>query len=99
MIPYPNTFSEPFPRHNVKWAAYNQSLVRRGEILLAFDIIDNWDTELKEMNKDKIGEPYHYPNTFLLSYLAMPKRTFICHIDKPRALQKRTCQRKSSIHP
>ena len=28
--------------------------------------INNWDTELKEMNKDKVGEPFHYPNTFLL---------------------------------
>jgi hypothetical protein len=39
----------------VKWSIYNQSLVRRGEILLGFDIIDNWDTELKDMNKDKVG--------------------------------------------
>ena len=46
---------------------YNQSLVRRGEILIGFDVIDNWDTELKQMNKDKVGgEPFHYPNTFLL---------------------------------
>jgi hypothetical protein len=50
----------------VKWSTYNQSLVRRGEILLGFDVINNWDTELKEMNKDKVGEPFHYPNTFLL---------------------------------
>ena len=50
----------------MKWSAYNQSLVRRGKILLGFDIINNWDTELKEMNKDKVGEPFHYPNTFLL---------------------------------
>jgi hypothetical protein len=50
----------------VNWPVYNQSLVRRGEILLGFDVIDNWDTELKEMNKDKVGEPFHYPNTFLL---------------------------------
>jgi hypothetical protein len=51
----------------VNWSFYNQqSLVRRGEILLVFDVIDNWDTELKEMNKDKVGEPFHYPNTFLL---------------------------------
>jgi hypothetical protein len=45
-------------------AVYNKSLVRRGEILLGFDVIDNWDTELKEMNKDKIGEPFHYPKHF-----------------------------------
>jgi hypothetical protein len=23
--------------------------------LIGFDVIDNWDTELKEMNKDKVG--------------------------------------------
>lgn len=50
----------------MNWSIYNQSLVRRGELLLAFDVINNWDTELKEMNKDKVGEPFHYPNTFLL---------------------------------
>jgi hypothetical protein len=51
----------------MKWSTFNQSLVRRGnEILLGFDIINNWDSEIKEMNKDKIGEPFHhYPNTFL----------------------------------
>jgi hypothetical protein len=50
----------------MKWSTYNQSLVRRGEILLGFDVINNWDIELKEMNKDKIGEPFRYLNTFLL---------------------------------
>src|SRR5215475_5277544 len=50
----------------MNWSAYNQSLVRRGEILIGFDVIDNWDTELKQMNKDKIGQPFQYPNTFLL---------------------------------
>ena len=51
----------------MKLPVYNQSLVRQeGELLIAFDVIDNWDAELKEMNKDKIGEPFHYPNTFLL---------------------------------
>ncbi len=64
----------------MKWPIYNQSLVRRGELLIAFDIIDNWDTELKEMNKDKVGEPFHYPNTFLLllgyakAYFHLPYR-------------------------
>src|SRR5215212_4507725 len=50
----------------MKWPAYNQSLVRRGEILLGFDVINNWDTELKEMNKDKVGEPFSYPDPFVL---------------------------------
>jgi hypothetical protein len=38
----------------VKWPIYNQSLVRRGELLLAFDVNDNLDLELKQMNKDKM---------------------------------------------
>ena len=37
------------------WSVYNQSLVRRGKILIDFDVIDNWDAELKEINKDKVG--------------------------------------------
>ena len=64
----------------MNWPAYNQSLVRRGEILLAFDVIKNWNTELKEMNKDKVGEPFQYPNTFVLllgyakAYFHLPYR-------------------------
>ena len=64
----------------MNWSTYNQSLVRRGEILLGFDIINNWDTELKDMNKDKVGEPFHYPKTFLLllgyakAYFHLPYR-------------------------
>jgi len=64
----------------MNWSSYNQSLVRRGEILLGFDVIDNWDIELKEINKDNIGEPFQYPNTFLLllgyakAYFHLPYR-------------------------
>jgi len=64
----------------MNWSVYNQSLVKRGEILLGFDVINNWDTELKDMNKDKVGEPFHYPNTFLLllgyakAYFHLPYR-------------------------
>jgi hypothetical protein len=48
--------------------------------LIGFDVINNWDTELKEMNKDKVGEPFHYPDTFLLllgyakAYFHLPYR-------------------------
>jgi hypothetical protein len=65
----------------VKLPVYNQSLVRQeGELLIAFDVIDNRDVELKEINKDKSGEPFHYPNTFLLllgyakAYFHLPYR-------------------------
>jgi hypothetical protein len=64
----------------VEWSDYNQSLIRRGEILLGFDVIDNWHQELQHMNKGKVGEPFHYPNTFLLllgyakAYFHLPYR-------------------------
>jgi hypothetical protein len=40
----------------VKWSSsYNESLVRRGEVILDFDVIDSWDSELKRMNNGKKG--------------------------------------------
>ena len=77
----------------MKWPVYNQSLVRRGEILLGFDVINNWDTELKEMNKDKVGlGTISLSKYIFFFYLDMPKYTFICHTDKPKkVLHKRTC--------
>ncbi len=53
------------------WKKYNESLVKRGEILLDFDVIDNWDNELEEMNKDKEGRKFVYPDSFikLLGYM------------------------------
>ena len=71
----------------MKWSIYNQSLVRRGEILLGFDVINNWDTELKEMNQDKIGEHFIIQTPFSF-YSAMLKYTFIFLIDKLKVLHK-----------
>ena len=53
------------------WKNYNESLVRRGEILLDFDIIDNWDIELAKMNECKEGRKFVYPDSFikLLGYM------------------------------
>ena len=53
------------------WKNYNESLVRRGEVLLNFDIIDNWNTELEEMNQGKKGRKFVYPDSFikLLGYM------------------------------
>ncbi len=54
------------------WKKYNESLVKRGEVLLdVFDIIDNWDYELEEKNKNKEGRRFVYPDSFikLLGYM------------------------------
>jgi hypothetical protein len=55
----------------VKWSSYNESLVRRGEVILDFDVIDSWDSELKRMNNGKKGAQYDYPDSFvqLLGYM------------------------------
>ena len=55
----------------MNWNKYNESLVKRGEVLLDFDVIDNWDNELKEMNKGKEGRKFVYPDSFikLLGYM------------------------------
>lgn len=38
----------------VNWCLYNNALVRRGEVVLALDVIDNWNKELKNiMNNGK----------------------------------------------
>jgi hypothetical protein len=81
----------------MKWSIYNQSLVRRGEILLGFDVIDNWDAELKEMNKDKVGlgtVSYLTLFFFFFSCLDMLKCTFIFHIDRQKVLHKDTPKKK-----
>ena len=53
------------------WKKYNESLVKRGEVLLGFDVIDNWHIELEEVNKDNEGRKFVYPDSFikLLGYM------------------------------
>ncbi len=34
----------------IDWPFYNESLVRRGQVLLDFDVLDGWDNELSQMN-------------------------------------------------
>jgi hypothetical protein len=55
----------------VNWHNYNESLVRRGEVILDFDVIDSWDNELDYMNNGKESASYRYPNSFvqLLGYV------------------------------
>ncbi len=50
------------------WSSYNRSLVRRGEILFSYDdVLDTWDYELQRMNKNKMGKPFIFPNSFILA--------------------------------
>jgi hypothetical protein len=57
----------------VDWPTYNESLVRRGQVLLDFDVLDRWDQEISQMNLGKVDEPYCCPDSFihLLGYMSI----------------------------
>lgn len=52
-------------KYTINWRTYNENLVKRGELLLDFEIFNNWDEELSLINQDKIGAPYKYPFSFI----------------------------------
>jgi len=49
----------------INWRVYNEGLVKRGEVLLDFDIFKDWAEELEGMNQGKVGAPYEYPESFI----------------------------------
>ncbi|HVC26860.1 MAG TPA: IS5 family transposase [Nitrososphaerales archaeon] len=51
------------------WKEYNESLVRRGELLFDTDFLSGWGRELKGLNEGKEGARYRYPDS-LMSMLA-----------------------------
>lgn len=57
------------------WKVYNNKLVKRGEFYLTMDFIEYWDEELEEMNKNKRGSPFEFPQSFI-EYAAFLKIVF-----------------------
>ena len=47
------------------WKVYNEQLVKRGEYLIDLEWVEGWYDELEEMNENKIGRPYEYPNSMI----------------------------------
>ena len=47
------------------WKDYNEELVIRGTFYLDFEWVKNWDKELREMNKEKVGSPYIFPDSLI----------------------------------
>ncbi len=58
------------PKRKINWSEYNESLVKRGEMLFDSGFLQNWRVELKKMNEGKEGPHYQYPNS-LISLLAI----------------------------
>lgn len=42
----------------IVWSSCNDTIVRRGEIVLDSDVIESWNKELETINDGKKGEPY-----------------------------------------
>lgn len=47
------------------WEGYNSKLIKRGEWFFDFSFLKSIPQELKEMNKNKVGKPYQYTNSFI----------------------------------
>lgn len=47
------------------WQKTNEAYCKRGEYLLDFEWVQNWHTELAEMNLGKRGAPYQFPESLI----------------------------------
>ena len=57
---------------NRNWKEYNAQLVKRGEFYINPRFLETWLSEIKKLNKNKIGQPFLYP-TSLIEFLAILK--------------------------
>ncbi len=73
----------------IHWPSYNQSLVRRGEILFSYDFLDIWDDDLARMNENKKGKKYKFPDSFIL-IIGYIRVYFHFPIDKHEGIIKAT---------
>jgi hypothetical protein len=48
-----NSIEKKKKKRKINWSEYNESLVRRGEMLFDDGFLQNWQAELKKMNKGK----------------------------------------------
>lgn len=48
------------------WKVYHEELITRGEFFIDLEFLENWDFELKLMNKGKVGKPFEYPNSLFV---------------------------------
>ncbi len=53
-----------------KWKEYNNQLIKRGEFYINPVFLETWLQEIKEMNLNKVGQPFFYPES-LIKFLAI----------------------------
>src|SRR3989338_5304249 len=47
------------------WEKNDRQLVKRGEYLLDLDFVEGWNQELVEMNRNKVGALFKFPNSLI----------------------------------
>jgi len=47
------------------WPEYNRKLIKRGEFLINLRFLDSWNEEIEQMNANKVGQPYFYPDSMI----------------------------------
>ncbi len=52
------------------WKQYNNKLVKRGEFYINPSFLETWLDEIKEINLNKVGQPYLYPPS-MIEFLAI----------------------------
>jgi hypothetical protein len=80
----------------IHWPSYNHSLVKRGEILFAYDYLEMWDDNLDRMNENKKGKKYKLPDSFILVIIYITEYIFTYILDKHRRNHKSDPRKESS---
>jgi hypothetical protein len=57
------------------WSTYNESLIERGNILMDIGFIKSQRKELSDINRNKVGRPFLYPDSYV-QFLAFLKTGF-----------------------
>ena len=71
------------------WKIYHEELILQGEFFFDLNFLENWDDEVKNMNKGKIGKPYSYPNS-LFNWLS-PIYSFLSSRKLEGVMKKLEC--------
>jgi hypothetical protein len=51
------------------WCAVDERLIRRGELLLSLDFLNNYDYELSLLNDGKVGRPFKITYGYIIFWL------------------------------
>jgi hypothetical protein len=62
----------------MNWKKTNQKYVSEGELYLDFDFLETWNQEVVNLNKDKKGGQYRYPDS-LFRFCAVQRAVFGLH--------------------